>query len=93
LGKGIRVKARLHENLISAFKAIQSAGKSASTGGAAGNRSQMTARLGKAEYTLTIRDLGQPDTYSREELVVMLRTIRFEERRTGWKCPEPEVLA
>src|SRR6267142_3600123 len=31
-----------------------------------------------------------PLTFSREDVYGMLKTVREEEKRMGWKCPEPE---
>lgn len=64
-------------------------GKSASRGSCA-NRVWHVVQRGPIEATLTFRDTRQEDGYSREELVVMLRTVRVHEAKQGWKVPEPQ---
>jgi hypothetical protein len=39
---------------------------------------------------IIVYDLRGPTAYSREEVYSMLRTVREEERRMDWKCPEPD---
>jgi hypothetical protein len=58
------------------------------TGGCA-NRKWWVAFAGPIEVKLTYRDTRQPNAYSREELVEMLRAIRENEKWMGWKVPEP----
>lgn len=54
------------------------------------NRRTWKARLGTAaEVTVTVRHLGGPDGYSREELVEMLWLVRKHEAVMDWKVPEP----
>ena len=38
--------------------------------------------------TIVVRDTREPDGYSREELMEMLKTIREQEDLQGWKVPE-----
>jgi hypothetical protein len=40
------------------------------------------------EIQIIIKDLNEPDGYSREELVEMFLIIKREEQQTGWKIPE-----
>jgi hypothetical protein len=44
----------------------------------------------KAEFMLRVRDLQIKDSYSREELLTMLATIRREETKQDWLVPEPD---
>lgn len=59
--------------------------------GIVANRWERSLQLGDLDMTLVVRDAGQADGYSREELVAMLATIREQEKLLGWKVPEPEV--
>lgn len=59
--------------------------------GVCSDRYLWTRRVGHLEIEVTARDKRRPEGYSREELVVMLRTVRRHERLQGWKCPEPKV--
>lgn len=43
------------------------------------------------EIKLSIRNTSEPRIYSRESVYEMLRTVRREEQRMGWRCPEPKV--
>lgn len=43
------------------------------------------------EVTVTIRDTAEEDGYERTEVYRMLREVRLQEKRSNWKCPEPEV--
>ncbi len=54
------------------------------------NRSIRTLDGTKRKWELTITDKSERDGYSREELYCMLKLIRAEEKRQGWKVPEPE---
>lgn len=54
-----------------------------------GNRKIYTFTLGETEYTLTQRNLAEPDGYERTEVFAMLRTVRACERIQRWTCPEP----
>ena len=49
---------------------------------------------GNYEWIVILRSLDGRCHYSREDLIVMLRTIRREEAWGGWKVPEhtPEDL-
>ncbi|KKM83858.1 hypothetical protein LCGC14_1305110 [marine sediment metagenome] len=40
------------------------------------------------EITVIYRDKSKPRLYSREELVLMLKTIRENEAAQNWKVPE-----
>src|SRR6266436_4051912 len=43
------------------------------------------------DYYLLVRMTEKlPLTFNREEVYGMLKTVREEEKRMGWKCPEPE---
>ncbi len=57
-----------------------------------GNRQIRVWRIGTLAITLECRDLSswQEGWVGREELYCMLRTIRQNERRMGWKVPEPD---
>jgi hypothetical protein len=46
---------------------------------------------GAREVSLSIRDTTVPRHYSRESVFRMLRIVRENEQRMGWKCPEPFV--
>lgn len=52
------------------------------------NRAHLDCKVGDIQVSICLRDTAKPDGYSREELIAMLREIRAEERRTGWKAPE-----
>lgn len=54
------------------------------------NRWESKSRCGKYEVTVGVRDTAKPDGYSREELLVMLHTVRKHEVLQGWRVPEPE---
>lgn len=54
-----------------------------------GSRSMSTFLLDGVEYSVTRRKLTEPNHYSREELLTMLSTVRREEQRMHWKCPDP----
>lgn len=56
------------------------------------NRWTRKMMIGPIELTITHRDTRDPDGYSREELVVMLETIRKHEAIMGWKVPEPREI-
>ena len=55
---------------------------------ACGNRRKSWWRVGTVEYTLSIRDFSKPNAYSREELIIMLKLLREQEQKMGWKVPE-----
>lgn len=57
-----------------------------------GNRRiyKVTGPTNLMRVTITVEDLNEPGGCSREELVKMLRLLRSEEKRQGWKAPEPE---
>lgn len=54
------------------------------------NRFERQFKIRATEFTIIQRDTSAPDMYSREEVYGMLRTVRNEEKRMNWKCPEPE---
>lgn len=56
-----------------------------------GNHQERTAYVGHFRITLTTYDESKPTTYSRESVYQMLRTVRENEKRMGWKCPEPKL--
>lgn len=68
-------------------------GRLATSRGSCANRRYSTVRLGRFSLELTIRDTAEPDMYSREEVFRMLKTVRAEEARMNWTCPEdgPEL--
>lgn len=53
-------------------------------------RTEYTIRIGDWSWELfvRVRDLRQPETYSREEIVRMLETVRLAEFRMDWDCPD-----
>jgi hypothetical protein len=53
------------------------------------NRYETTHAFGPLEVRVVTRDTREPDGYCREELLQMLRLVRSEEARQGWKVPEP----
>lgn len=57
--------------------------------GSCANRAWCTTMFGAHEARLVLRDTAREDGHSREELYVMLRTVREHERNQGWTCPEP----
>ena len=57
--------------------------------GACANRRWARLRRGQVEVAVTVRDLREPDGYSREELLLMLREVRRHEKTQGWSVPEP----
>ncbi len=57
--------------------------------GACANRTWVRARAGRHELAVTVRDCGEPDGFSREELVRMLAEVRRHEALQGWRVPEP----
>jgi hypothetical protein len=61
--------------------------------GACANRFWRRLVHDDTEITLTFRRLYQPDGYSREELLEMLRTVREHEAIQGWKVPEPTSVS
>lgn len=54
-----------------------------------GFRTESTFTKEGQEMRIIIRDTTQPEIYSREEVYSMLRLVRQNESRMGWKCPEP----
>ena len=52
------------------------------------NRKRWTYRTPNLEISLNVRALKEPDGWSREELLEMLRLIRREEKKQDWKVPE-----
>jgi|WetSurMetagenome_2_1015567.scaffolds.fasta_scaffold604395_1 hypothetical protein len=40
------------------------------------------------EIKIIMKDLNEPDRYSREEVVTMFLIVKREEQITGWKVPE-----
>ena len=44
----------------------------------------------ESRYMLVRMAGTTPLTFSREDVYCMLRTVREQEKRMGWKCPEPE---
>jgi hypothetical protein len=64
---------------------------SRSSFGVCANRHWRNATCGPYEIELIMRDTRQPNGYSREELVEMLRTIRKHEAYMGWRVPEPSL--
>lgn len=58
--------------------------------GTCANRRWWSFTRGPVEVTLTMRHMGIPDGYSREELLEMLHTVRKHEKIQGWKVPEPK---
>lgn len=54
-----------------------------------GNRTIEVGMVGTLEVTTIVRETSQPDGYSREELLSMLRLIRTHEEFQHWKVPEP----
>lgn len=58
---------------------------------ACANRYESTRSFGPLEVRVVTRDTREPDGYSREELVMMLQLVRSEERRQGWRVPEPKL--
>ena len=55
------------------------------------NRYVKVFKIGVFEVSITYRDTTKEDSYSREELVTMLKVIRNEEQRQQWKVPEPTM--
>lgn len=55
-----------------------------------GSRVELTWYRDAFEYKVTRRDMREPDVYGREDVYTFLRTVRENERRMDWKCPEPE---
>jgi hypothetical protein len=58
--------------------------------GVCANRRWVRGMADRTEVTVTYRDTTQPDGYSREELVGMLKTIRKHEREMDWKVPDTQ---
>jgi len=57
--------------------------------GSCSNRTWHAALFDSVEVKLTTRKLWEPDGYSREELLLMLHTVREHEAKQGWSVPEP----
>lgn len=55
----------------------------------AGPRVERRRVYGTTELTLIMRDISEPDIYSRGEIFEMLHKVRENEIRMQWKCPEP----
>lgn len=55
-----------------------------------GNRHVKVSMLGCMEITITFRDTRDPDGYSREDLLEMLRLIRKHEMIQNWRTPDRE---
>lgn len=54
------------------------------------SRTEYTIRIADWSWELfvRVRDLRQPETYTREEIVRMLETVRLAEFRMDWDCPD-----
>jgi len=46
---------------------------------------------GTLEVLVEYRDLRMATGYTREEIYIMLETVRKAEKAMGWKCPEPNL--
>lgn len=54
-----------------------------------GNRVRRTYEYDHWRITIQTQDLSVPTQYGRESCMKMLRTVRENERRMDWRCPEP----
>ena len=59
--------------------------------GSCANRHYQKFTVGNLKIDLTITNLKEKDGYSREELYEMLALVRKEEKKQGWKVPEPKI--
>lgn len=77
----------LTNSLVRCMRLLRNSLRSGDSGSCA-NRTWSTVTVAGFEITLTMRNLGDVDGYSREELAEMLRTVRLHERLQGWKVPD-----
>lgn len=58
-------------------------------GGICGSRTWRTFEKNGKRVTVVVTDINKPLTFSREECIEMLASIRRQEARSNWVCPEP----